>query len=249
MIQLVTLGDCLEEMKKIPDNSVDMILTDPPYGTIACKWDSIIPFEPMWGQISRITKNNSAIILFGSQPFTSNLIVSNLKMFKYEWIYKKTCPSNFALAKTQPMKEHENVLVFSKGKIKYYPIKQERNGSGKERSKYKYGLFNEGKTDYYLGNFKNKQEQKNMDELRFPGSVQEFNNRAKGDRGFHPTQKPVSLLEYLIKTYTQENDLVLDFTCGSGSTLVAAKNLNRQFIGIEKELKYFNIAKERLGLL
>lgn len=244
-IEQVILGDCLEKMKDIPDKSIDMILTDPPYGTIACKWDSIIPFEPMWKEINRIIKDNAAIVLFGSQPFTSLLISSNLKMFKYEWIYKKRCGSNFANAKNQPIKDHENVLVFGNKKTNYFPIKEERKGSGLSRVKYSVKNYSQDKKDYFLGNF-NSSKELFQENKRYPSSVQEFNNRSKGNRGLHPTQKPVELLEYLIKTYTQENDLVLDFTCGSGSTLVAAKNLNRQFIGIEKEKEYYEITLSRL---
>ena len=235
-------GDCLEVMKSIPDVSIDAIITDIPYGTTACKWDSVIPFEPMWEQLNRIIKPNSAIVLFGSQPFTSSLIMSNPKMFKCEWIYNKKVPSNFGAAKFQPMKYHENVIVFSKKRHNYYPIKEERQGGGKQRQQYKY---NNGK----VGDFMKMSNKIALctDDLRLPSSVQTFNNKSKGNVGMHPTQKPVELMEYLIKTYTNENETVLDFTMGSGTTGVACVNTKRDFIGIELDDKYFDIAKKRIG--
>ena len=236
----IILGDCLEVMKDIPDKSIDMILCDLPYGTTACKWDTIIPFEPLWEQYNRIIKPNGAIVLTASQPFTSALVMSNPKMFRYSWIYKKRCASNFAQAKYAPMKEHEDVLVFAKSKPIYYPIKEARQGSGAERVKHR---FNETKSGEFTSISKAKPD---PTELRYPSSVQEFNNRASGDRGFHPTQKPVALFEYLIKTYTNEGALVLDNCAGSGTTGVACRNLNRNFILIEKEPDYIKIAQDRL---
>ena len=237
-------GDCLELMKNIPDGSIDAIITDPPYGTTACKWDSVIPFEPMWAELKRIIKPNEAIVLFGSQPFTSALIMSNLKMFKYEWIWEKNAGSNFASVRFQPMKEHENILVFSKEKTQYYPQKEKRADSGLARVKSSPMTFNrKNNDDVYGGLFVGNVTKKVVDELRCPRSIQKFNR----ERGFHPTQKPVALLEYLIKTYTQENETVLDFTMGSGTTGVACKNLNRNFIGIELDDSYFNIAKDRIS--
>jgi site-specific DNA-methyltransferase (adenine-specific) len=244
------LGDCLEVMKSIPSGSIDAIITDPPYGTTACKWDSVIPFEPMWEQLKRIIKPNGAIIFTASQPFTSLLVMSNIEMFKTSWIYQKRCASNFAQGKYMPMKEHEDVLVFGKQKTVYYPIMQERKGSGLARSKYAFSDASRHKSGEFVGNIKGDYDKENdagNSELRLPSSIQEFNNRASGDRGFHPTQKPVLLLEYLIKTYTLENETVLDFTMGSGTTGVACKNLNRNFIGIELDENYFNIAKARIG--
>jgi len=231
-------GDCLERMKEIPSGSVDMILTDPPYGTTACKWDSIIPLEPMWEQLKRIIKPNGAIVMTASQPFTSVLVMSNLSMFKYEWIWEKDGGSNFATVKYQPMKEHESVIVFGKAKVTYNQIKQERIGSrkGKETT-----TKNNGNKSGVYGDF-NKSENYKVGKLRCPRSIQRFSRQ----RGLHPTQKPVSLMEYLIKTYTNEPETVLDFTMGSGSTGVAAKNLNRKFIGIELDQKYFDIAKDRI---
>jgi site-specific DNA-methyltransferase (adenine-specific) len=231
-------GDCLEIMKDIDDKSVDMILCDLPYGTTACKWDIVIPFKPMWEQYERIIKDNGAIVLTASQPFTSKLVVSNLKMFKYEWIWEKDAGSNFATVKYQPMKEHENILIFGKGKINYFPIMQERIGSrkGKETTTIDSGRINSVYgTQKGIGKLK-------VDKLRNPRSIQRFNRQ----RGLHPTQKPVALFEYLIKTYTNENELVLDNCIGSGTTLLAAKNTNRKYIGIELEEKYCEIAKQRL---
>jgi site-specific DNA-methyltransferase (adenine-specific) len=246
MINQVIKGDCLIEMPKIPDKSIDMILCDLPYGTTACKWDTIIPFEPLWKQYKRIIKDNGAIVLTASQPFTSVLVCSNLDMFKYSWIYKKRCASNFAQAKYAPMKEHEDVLVFAKGRVNYHPIKEQRQGSGSERVKHLFSEVTRHKSGEFVGAMSGEYNDK-ADELRYPSSVQEFNNRAKGDRGFHPTQKPVALFEYLIKTYTNEGDLVLDNCAGSGTTGVACKNLNRNYILIEKEPEYVEIINKRLN--
>lgn len=239
-------GNCLDLMQDIPDNSIDMILVDLPYGTTACKWDTIIPFELLWKQYKRIIKKNKAIVCTASQPFTSILITSNLDWFKYEWIYKKRCASNFAQANYAPMKEHENVLVFSNGKVNYYPIKESRKGNGAERVKYKFSEASRHKSGEFIGKLFGDFDEFS-DNLRFPSSVQEFNNRASGDRGHHPTQKPVALMEYLIKTYTNENDVVLDNCMGSGTTGVACVNTNRSFIGIEKDQKYFEIAQQRIN--
>ena len=249
MINLIQ-GDCLERMKEITDGSVDMILTDPPYGTTACKWDSIIPFEPMWEQLKRVIKPNGAIVMTASQPFTSLLVMSNIEMFKTSWVYQKRCASNFAQGKYMPMKEHEDVLVFGKQKTVYYPIMQERKGSGLARSRYAYTDASRHKSGDFVGGIKGNYDKENdagNRELRLPSSIQEFNNRASGDRGFHPTQKPVALMEYLIKTYTQENETVLDFTMGSGTTGVACVNTKRSFIGIELDPTYFEIAQKRIN--
>lgn len=237
MINLMQ-GDCLERMKEIPDGSVDMILADPPYGTTACKWDSIIPIEPMWAQLKRVIKPNGAIVMTASQPFTSILVCSNLKMFKYEWVWEKDGGSNFATVKYQPMKEHESVLVFSKGKTSYNQIKQDRIGSRKGRKTH---TVDSGRIDSVYGSQLGGK-RLSVGELRCPRSIQRFNR----ERGLHPTQKPVALMEYLIKTYTNEGETVLDFTMGSGTTGVACVNLNRNFIGIELDENYFNIAKERI---
>jgi len=243
-VNQIIQGDCLEVMPNIPDKSIDMILCDLPYGTTACKWDTIIPFEPLWKEYKRIIKDNGAIVLTASQPFTSILVMSNLKMFKYEWIWEKAVGSNFATLKYQPMKEHENTLIFGIGTLKYNPQMQERKGSGKARSMYAY-KSNTISGDA-IGNLKTNRKGEKYDEnKRYPSSVQYFNNREKV-RGLHPTQKPVALFEYLIKTYTNKGDLVLDNCAGSGTTGVACKNLGRKYILIEKEEKYIEIARKRI---
>ena len=240
------LGDCLERMKEIKSGSVDCVITDLPYQITACKWDIIIPFEPMWTELRRICKPNSPMIFTASQPFTSMLVMSNLKEFKVEWIWEKAVGSNFATLKYQPMKEHESVLVFSNGggKTPYYPIKEPRKGSGSARMNYGH---NGSKTGEANGSqdFKGWKEGDYDKDLRNPSSVQYFNNR-ESTRGLHPTQKPVALLEYLVKTYTQEGETVLDFTAGSFSTGVASLNTNRKFIGIELDKKYFEIGANRI---
>ena len=238
-------GDCLELMKDIPDGSIDLVLTDPPYGTTACKWDSVIPFEPMWAELKRIIKPNGAIVLFGSQPFTSALVMSNPKMFKYELIWDKLKGRQPFLAKIRPMKSHENILVFCKNKTIYNPqmtkaepknMRDRAKNIKKETTESIYGLQKK-----YIKN-------NDLEHLRYPQSVFRHSGQAKeiNNRRYHPTQKPVALLEYLIKTYTNEGETVLDFTMGSGSTGVAAKNLNRNFIGIELDEEYFEIAKKRI---
>ncbi len=236
-------GDCLEVMKDIPDGSVDMVLTDPPYGTTACKWDSVIPFEPMWEQLKRVTKKNGAIVMTASQPFTSVLVMSNLKGFKHEWVWQKNRGSNFAAAKYQPLKEHESVLVFSKAgeKVKYFPIKEPRKGSGADRVKYELNGINTDKREAY-GGFVDTRKGHKGESLRYPSTVQKHNTQV----GLHPTQKPVTLMEYLIKTYTNEGETVLDFTMGSGTTGVACMNTQRKFIGIELDETYFGIAQGRI---
>ena len=234
-------GDCLELMKDIPDGSIDMILADLPYGITACKWDVIIPFEPLWEQYNRIIKDNGVIVLTASQPFTSALVMSNIKMFKYEWIWFKNVPSGMAQARYSPMKYHESVLVFSKNSIKVFnKIMEERVGKGKDCYNYEHycGESNHVKMDKVKKFYNAK--------LVNPSSVLLFNVVPNRKGKLHPTQKPVALLEYLIKTYTNEGETVLDFTAGSGTTGVAAKNLNRKFIGIEMDDKYFEIAKNRI---
>ncbi len=229
------LGDCLEVMKTIEDNSIDAIITDPPYGTTACKWDSVIDFDLMWEQLNRIIKPNGAIVLFGSEPFSSALRMSNMKNFKYDWIWDKVKGGNFAILKYQPYKTHELISVFSNKTHNYYPIKtpqKERKGKVYSSSNSAPLKYNDGKERTYKD--------------KHPKSILTISNaNQKGKQ--HPTQKPVELMEYLVKTYTQENETVLDFTMGSGSTMVACKNLNRNGIGIEKEEKYFKIAQERIN--
>jgi site-specific DNA-methyltransferase (adenine-specific) len=230
----VLQGDCLELMKDIPDGSVDLILSDLPYGTTNCKWDTIIPFEPLWEHYKRIIKPNGAIVLTASQPFTSALVMSNPKMFKYEWVWDKKKGGNIMNLKHQPYKVHENVLVFSKFPHIYNPIMTEQ----KERTGRTYskgvanGIQNYGDIRRY-----NK---------KYPKSIIEESNANQTDR-VHPTQKPVALFEYLIKTYTNEGDLVLDNVAGSGTTGVAALNTNRNYILMEKEPEYVEIIKQRLA--
>ena len=205
MIELYN-AECLEQMKSIESGSVDAIICDPPYGTTACKWDSVIPFEPMWEQLHRVIKPNGAIVLFGSEPFSSALRMSNIKNYKYDWKYKKLIASNFASAKYQPMKHIEDVIVFSVGgkSVKYNPIMQERAASGGNRIKAGY-KFNSKKGGDFIGNIeRNVSEKEYNQKLKYPEDIQEFNNRSRGSRGLHPTQKPVALMEYLIKTYTNE---------------------------------------------
>lgn len=227
-------------MKEIPDKSIDLVLTDPPYGTTACKWDSVIPFEPMWEQLKRIRKDNAASCLFGSEPFSSYLRMSNIKEFKYDWIYKKTKASLFQHANKRPMNGHEFISIFYNKAVKYYPqksfigIKDKRKTFSKRKNN----------NEFTLGSLQ--VSCRKDDGYRFPNTVIEFNNANKSNL-FHPTQKPVALLEYLIKTYTLEGETVLDFTMGGGSTGVACKNLNRNFIGIEKDEKYFEIARNRIN--
>lgn len=235
MIKLMR-GDCLERMKGISDQSIDLILTDPPYGIIACKWDSVIPLNLMWKELERITKLNCAIVLFGSQPFTSKLISSNYKIFKYEWIYVKSQATNFLNAKKQPLRNHENILVFYKKQCIYNP--QKIKGKPYTCKDFPRNLSISADPNIIKGGHLtiNKGD-------RFPLTVMD---KVNVENHFHPTQKPVKLLEYLIKTYSNKKDLVLDFTMGSGSTGVACKNLKRSFIGIELDKKYYQIARKRI---
>lgn len=224
-------GDCLERMKEIPDGSVDMVLTDPPYGTTACKWDSIIPLEPMWEQLKRVIKPNGAIVMTASQPFTTTLIASNMKMFRYDLKWCKTQGTGFYNANRMPLRAHEDILVFYGKLPTYNPQKTEGKPYRQRRGT---------ASDVYQG--------KDLHETVSDGGRHPLSWRTfKRDKDkVHPTQKPVALMEYLIKTYTNEGDTVLDFTMGSGSTGVAAKNLNRSFIGIELDPEYFDIAKQRI---
>ena len=228
-------GDCLELMKNIPDKSIDMILCDLPYGTTHNKWDNVIPMESLWEQYNRIIKDHGAIVLFSQMPFGASLIMSNPKMFRYEWIWEKNQAAGCLNAKKMPLRKHENILVFYKhlptynpqGLIKLdEPIQEE--GSANRNGK-NYGVADKS----FIRTHKN-----------YPTDIITFSK----DSGYHPTQKPVDLLEYLIKTYTNEGDVVLDNCMGSGSTGVACQNTNREFIGMELNEEYFNIAKERLGL-
>ena len=238
--------DCLDGMKEIEDGSIDMILCDLPYGTTACKWDSVIPFEPLWEQYERIIKDNGAIVLTATQPFTSALVTSNLKMFKYELVWVKSKAVGFVNAKLKPMPKHESVLIFSRGKTSngnknnmiYNPQgliefgKTVRGRKGKSTDSDGNGYGRPSMKSNYVQQFTN-----------YPTSILEINSEGKP---VHPTQKPVALFEYLIKTYTNEGDLVLDNCMGSGTTAIAALNTNRNFIGFEKDEKYYEIANERI---
>ena len=232
MIANLIHGDCLEEMAKIPSGSVDMVLTDPPYGTTACKWDSIIPLEPMWEQLKRVIKPNGAIVMTASQPFTTTLIASNMKMFKYCWVWNKRLSANGPIARYQPLKITEDVVVFGRGRTEYFPQGTIPCNKVNYRSNTDIGASGKHK---YIQKVTN-----------FPKNIIEFSSAARNKK-VHPTQKPVALMEYLIKTYTNEGETVLDFTMGSGTTGVACKNLGRDFIGIEKDDKYFGIASERIN--
>jgi site-specific DNA-methyltransferase (adenine-specific) len=226
-------GDCLEKMKDIPDKSIDMVLCDLPYGTTACKWDTIIPFEPLWEQYKRIIKDNGAIVLTASQPFTSALVMSNVKMFKYDLKWIKTEGTGFYNANRMPLRAHEDILLFYKKLPVYNPQKTE----GKP-----YKIKRGSASDVYVG--KDLVVTDNVTGDRHPLSWKVF---TKDKNKLHPTQKPVALFEYLIKTYTNEGDLVLDNCMGSGTTGVACKNLNRNFIGIELDTGYFRIAEKRIN--
>lgn len=244
MINLMQ-GDCLERMNEIPDNSVDMILADPPYGTTACKWDSVIALEPMWTHLKRVIKSNGAIVMTASQPFTTTLIASNMKMFKYCWVWEKTKAGNFQQAKNSPLKKHEDIAIFSSGvighavqtkkRMPYTPQGIQACDSFVQRKKVAdpHGLQRE---NGIVKGF-------NQTQTGYPSSVLKYNSVHNPP---HPTQKPEALMEYLIKTYTNEGETVLDFTMGSGTTGVASKNLNRDFIGIELDEEYFKIARDRI---
>ncbi|MCK4106262.1 DNA-methyltransferase [Acinetobacter radioresistens] len=228
-------GDCLERMKEIESGSVDMILCDLPYGTTCCSWDAVIPFEPLWAEYKRVIKENGAIVLFSAQPFTAMLIASNLKMYRYEWIYEKPSAKGFMNANIQPLRAHENIEVFYKRKPTYNPIKTK--GHNRQRAKRRdIGCEAYGKT-LKLNEYDSTE--------RFPRSVQVFSADTQNS-SLHPTQKPVALCEYLIRTYTHAGETVLDNCMGSGSTGVACINTDRGFIGIEKEQKYFDIAQQRI---
>ena len=260
-------GDCLEVMDKLIEEGVkvDAVICDLPYGTTACSWDNVIPFEPMWDRLHKLVKDkNTPIVLFGSQPFTSTLISSNLKEFKYEWIWEKQYATNFMAAKKMPLKYHENIVVFAKGTAKYYPqeykvieIDEIMNYSKKEMQEFltkrmfdRYAKVDRRKTvnniedrnECHYGKVKHTRKVDNG--YRNPKSVIKINGSKNNN--VHPTQKSLELMQYLVKTYSKENELILDFTCGSGSTGVACINTNRRFIGIELDKNYYEIAKNRI---
>ena len=242
-------GDCLEVMDKLIEQNiqVDMILCDPPYGTTRSKWDVIIPFELMWKKINKLIKFNGAIVFFGSEPFSSTLRMSNIENYKYDWVWIKNRPTGFVHANNKPMKKHENIMVFSNGVVNH------KSKSGDKRMEYNPIGVSDGeekiilpsKHGNLLQNYSNQIGKTYKSKTGFPNDILEFSGVEKQNR-IHPTQKPTDLLEYLIKTYTNEEDLILDFTMGSGSTGVACLNTNRKFIGIELDENYFNIAEKRL---
>lgn len=242
-------GDCLELMKNIEDKSIDLILCDLPYGTTACKWDVVIPFDKLWEQYNRIIKEDGVIVLFGIQPFTTMLISSNVKLFRYSWIWVKDSPTGFLNCNYRPLQSTEDIVVFSNGKvgslskkpIRYYPqglsvINKEKTNRGNSTWREKHGYLSRN----------NKLNSNEVYIQKYTGYPDNLLSFSREKNAIHPTQKPVALLEYLIKTYTNENDLVLDNTMGSGSTGVACVNTNRRFIGIEKDEKFFEIAKDRI---
>ena len=240
------LGDCLTEMKNIPDKSIDMILCDLPYGTTKCKWDSVIPFDKLWEQYNRLIKEDGAIVLFGKEPFSSQLRISNLEMYKYDWIWVKDTKSNFMQANHQPLNNVELISVFGKGYVRSIKDKvmMTYNPQFTESKEYKLPKVSKT-TDLFGENHKNgvyKHYERDTSK-RYPYNIIQFNmDKPK----VHPAQKPIALLEYLIKTYTNEDGVVLDNCMGSGSTGVACVNTGRNFVGIELDEKYFNIAKERI---
>ena len=228
MLNQIFNEDCLEWMKRIPDGSIDCIITDPPYWTTACKWDSVIPFEPMWEQLKRIIKPNGAIVMTASQPFTTTLIASNMKMFKYCWVWKKSKPTGHLNAKKQPLRTYEDVVVFYDSQCIYNP--QGIKPTDKVVSRTNRGNYGEcSKTT-------------RQTVTNYPRNIVEF----PSIDGVHQTQKPVALIEYLIKTYTNEWETVLDFTIGSWTTAIACLNTNRKYIGFELDKWYFDIANERI---
>jgi site-specific DNA-methyltransferase (adenine-specific) len=229
-------GDCLELMKQIPDASVDMILCDLPYGTTACSWDSVIPFEPLWAEYRRIAKLGAAMVLTASQPFTTALIASNLLEFKYCWVWDKKNPTNVGNARRQPLKYHEDIAVFYRSQCTYNPIKWQgkpnhKQGNAKRRLSEAVGALGRVADD--------------LSGLKHPRSIIEIPKHSS-QCGLHPTQKPVALMEYLVRTYTNEGDVVLDNCMGSGTTGVACLNTGRRFIGMEMDPEYFAIARDRI---
>lgn len=243
------LGDCLERMKEIPDGSVDMVLCDLPYGTTACKWDSVIPFEPLWAQYRRVCKKNAAIVLTASQPFTSALVMSNANEYRCAWVWAKGKAGNFAIAKTQPLRVTEDILVFSRERHTYNPqMTQAKKKNMRPRNKgYKQA---ENGTTQGIASGLFVCSENHREDLRHPTNLLDFKStegECNNVNRVHPTQKPVALMEYLIKTYTNENETILDNTMGSGTTGVACMNLKRWFIGIEQDQTYFDIARTRIA--
>lgn len=245
MLNKIHHGDCLEIMKDIPDKSIDMILCDLPYGTTVCKWDTIIPFNLLWGEYERIIKDKGAIVLTASQPFTSALVMSNPSWFRHEWIWIKSHGA-FATAKYQPLKRHESVLVFSRQSVDYNPQMVEREGKIRDHRKEPYAKSGKSSSKHSATNpnLAYKLSENYNPKMAYPKSLLTYANSSSGR--LHPTQKPVGLFEYLIKTYSNTGDVVLDNCIGSGTTAVAAINTGRDFIGIEQELEYCLVANERI---
>ena len=229
------LGDCLEKMKEIPNGSVDMVMCDLPYGTTACKWDSVIPFEPLWAAYRRVCKPNAAIVLTASQPFTSALVMSNIEDYKHRWVWDKVKPGSGLRAKYEPLRSVEDVVVFCGGKVNYFPQKYAKKRRAEKKNDSNGEAFGGARVERFHDNGGE----------GFPKEIISISNADQTDR-FHPTQKPVALMEYLIKTYTNEGETVLDNTMGSGTTGVACVNTRRRFIGIERDEAYFAIAKKRI---
>lgn len=230
-------GDCLEVMPELPVNSIHSVIADLPYQTTYCHWDSLIPLDKLWAEYRRLILGNGALVFTASQPFTTVLINSNIEWFKYEWIWDKENPTNFANAKKQPLKQHENVVVFSRGQSPYYPIKTPGKPNHKQGSSKK----NFSETRLISGRAED-----DLSGMKYPKSILHFPKHSS-QCGLHPTQKPVDLMSYLIKTYTLAGEIVLDNAMGSGTTGVACQQEGRSFIGIEKEQKYFDIACERIN--
>lgn len=229
-------GDCLELMPYIESKSIDLILCDLPYGTTKCKWDNIIPFEPLWKEYKRIIKEHGPIVLFSSQPFTTKLISSNFKEFKYCWTWDKTFGRGHLVVKYRPMQQTEDICVFGKGRLNYYPIKTKRGKPVKSVEGPRTTIMGGKKSDLYVGRIRHE---------RQPTTLLKFKPPARNSR-LHPVQKPILLLEYLIKTHTKEGSIVLDNCAGSGSTAIACLNTNRNYVLIENNLDYYNVINERI---
>ena len=243
-------GDCLEVMDRLIEQGVkvDAIITDPPYGTTACKWDVIIPFDEMWDKIKKIRNNNTPIVLFGQEPFSSMLRLSNIKEYKYDWVWEKSNPSNIALANKQPMRYHELISIFYSSQPLYNKQMIARESQRIKQAHDSGYIFHNSQSEQTGLKYIEVDSKKYDKDFKNPSTILKFNSLRPNAKEFvkHPTQKPIALLEYLIKTYTNENDTILDFTMGSGSTGLACKNLNRNFIGIELDETYFKIAEERI---
>ena len=233
----IILGDCLEEMRKLDDESIDMILCDLPYGTTQCKWDTIIPFNELWKEYNRIIKSNGAIVLTATQPFTSTLVMSNIKMFRYSLVWEKSKSTGYLNSKKMPMRAHEDILVFYKNLPTYNPQKTLGDPYDKGKANRPTEVYREQKGEIHV---------KNEDGLRYPRSVQYFKTAESEGKVYHPTQKPISLFEWLIKTYSNENDVILDNCMGSGTTAIASIRTKRNYIGIENNEDYHNIILKRI---